>query len=87
LDIAATLEWSPRDVEEAGPEFVDAIMWCLRGVSRSGESDAKLEKWREELFLKVVEPLKYYYDQFDAVGSQGHCNGSKDHKIIIVIVI
>jgi hypothetical protein len=68
LDIAAALEWSPRAVEEAGPEFADAIMWCLRGVPGSGESDGKLEKWREELFLKVVEPLKYCYDQFNAVG-------------------
>jgi hypothetical protein len=68
LDIAAALEWSPRAVEEAGPEFADAIMWCLRGVPGSGESDGKLEKWREELFLKVVEPLKYCYDQFNAAG-------------------
>ncbi|KAE8440783.1 hypothetical protein EG329_006583 [Mollisiaceae sp. DMI_Dod_QoI] len=68
LDMAAALEWSPRVVEEAGPEFADAIMWCLRGVPGSGESDGKLEKWREELFLKVVEPLKYCYDQFSAVG-------------------
>jgi hypothetical protein len=67
LDIAAALEWSPRAVEEAGPEFADAIMWCLRFVPESGESDEKLGKWREELFLKVVEPLKYCYKQFTAV--------------------
>jgi len=30
--------------------------------------DGKLEKWREELFLKVVEPLKYCYDQLSVVG-------------------
>jgi hypothetical protein len=34
----------------------------------SGESDGMLDKWREELFLKVVEPLKYCYDQLNTVG-------------------
>jgi len=67
LDMVAALEWSPRAVEEAGPEFADAILWCLHNMPGSGESDWKLEKWREELFLKVVEPLKYCYDQFDVV--------------------
>jgi hypothetical protein len=36
----------------------------------SGESDGKLDKWREELFLKVVEPLKYCYNQLSAVGKR-----------------
>jgi hypothetical protein len=36
----------------------------------SGESDGKLDKWREELFLKVVEPLKYCYKQLSAVGKR-----------------
>jgi len=67
-DMAAALEWSPRVVEEAGPEFADAILWCLHNMPGSGESDQKLEKWREELFLKVVEPLKYCYDQFNTAG-------------------
>lgn len=65
LDMAAALEWSPRAVEEAGPEFADAILWCLHNMPGSGESDIKLEKRREELFVKVVEPLKYCCDQFD----------------------
>lgn len=67
LDMAAALEWSPRVVEEAGPEFADAISWCLHNMPGSGESDGKLDKWREELFLKVVEPLKYCYDQLTSV--------------------
>lgn len=65
LDMAAALEWSPRAVEEAGPEFADAILWCLHNMPGSGESDSKLEKRREELFVKVVEPLKYCCDQFN----------------------
>jgi hypothetical protein len=46
LDLAAALEWSPRAVEEAGPEFADAIQWCLYNMPGSGESDGKPEKWR-----------------------------------------
>jgi hypothetical protein len=68
LDMAAALEWSPRALEEGGPEFADAILWCLHNMPGSGELDGSLEKWREELYLKVVEPLKYCYDQFSAVG-------------------
>lgn len=67
LDMAAALEWSPRAVEEGGPEFADAILWCLHYMPGSGELDGSLENWREELYLKVVEPLKYCYDQFSAV--------------------
>jgi hypothetical protein len=68
LDTVAALEWSRRAVEEGGPEFANAILWCLHNMPGSGESDGKLDKWREELFLKVVEPLKYCYDQLNTVG-------------------
>lgn len=64
LDMAAALEWSLRAVEEAGPEFADAITWCLKNMPGSGESDSMVERWREELYQKVVEPLKYCHDQF-----------------------
>jgi hypothetical protein len=68
LDLAAVLEWSPRAVDEGGPEFADAILWCLHNMPGSGELDGNLEKGREELYLKVVLPLKYCYDQFRVVG-------------------
>ncbi|KAM3550099.1 hypothetical protein ARSEF4850_008513 [Beauveria asiatica] len=67
LDTAAALEWFQRVAEEAGPEFADAIDWCLKNMPGSGEFDGKLDRWREELFAKVVLPLKYCYDQFVAV--------------------
>lgn len=67
LDLAAALEWCLRAVEEAGPEFADAILWCLYNIPGNGEANGKLERWREELFVKVVEPLQYCYDQFRAV--------------------
>jgi hypothetical protein len=69
LDMAAALEWFPRAVEEAGPEFADAIEWCLKSMSGSGKSDGKLDRWRKELFEKVVLPLKYCHDQFIMVSS------------------
>jgi hypothetical protein len=70
LDMAAALEWSPRAVEEAGPEFADAILWCLRNMPGSGQTDDDgmlLGNWREELFVKVVQPLKACYDLFVSV--------------------
>jgi hypothetical protein len=44
LDLAAALEWSSRAVKEAGPDFADAIQWCLCNMSGSCESDRKLER-------------------------------------------
>jgi hypothetical protein len=67
LDLAAALEWCPRAAEEAGIEYADAITWCLYNAPGSGESDGKPGKWREELFVKVVEPIQYCHDQLKAV--------------------
>lgn len=69
IDRAAALEWFPRAEGEAGPEFADAIGWCLTCMPGSRESDDTLDKWREELFSKVVLPLKYCHDQFVATRS------------------
>ena len=69
LDLAAALEWSSRAAEEAGPEFADAIMWCLRNnndIPGRGETGTS-ENWREELYWKVVQPLKSCYDLFAGV--------------------
>ena len=69
LDLAAALEWSERAVEEAGPEFADAIMWCLHNnnnIPGRGEIGTS-ENWREELYWKVVQPLKSCYDLFAGV--------------------
>jgi hypothetical protein len=67
LDLAAALEWSSRAVGEAGPEYADAVAWCLRYRQGSGEADSKPGKWREELFVKVVEPLQYCHGQLKNV--------------------
>ena len=66
-----------RDVvEEAGPEYSDAVTWCLHNVPDSGDVEGKEERWREDMYVKVVEPLKYCRDQLVAVqkGLGGHDN-------------
>lgn len=50
LDYAAALKWSSEVGEEAGPEFAEAIDWCLR-VNISDES------WRREIWGRVIVPL------------------------------
>ena len=50
-------------VEEAGPEYADAVTWCLHNVPESGTE----ERWREDMFAGVVEKLKYCYDQLVGV--------------------
>jgi len=64
FDMAAALEWSAQVVEETGSECAQAVEWCLKNMPGSGNSDAMLDKWREELFEKVFVPLQYCCDQF-----------------------
>jgi len=64
FDMAAALEWSAQVAEEAGPEFAEAVEWCLKNMPGSGKSDGMPDKWRKELFEKVVVPLQYCCDQF-----------------------
>ena len=64
LDVAAALEWAGSVNDEAGPEYSDAVAWCLQ----SSVPNTKDDKWREELFAKVVEPLQYCYGQLNVRG-------------------
>ena len=57
LDLAAALEWSEQVNEEAGPEFANAISWCLR----SNCTNATNDEWRMELYENVVKPLHDCY--------------------------
>lgn len=68
LDLVAATEWCDRFAnEEAGPEFADAIEWCLRNPTYSKASaDKKDAGWREELYARVVEPLHYCHEQLTA---------------------
>jgi hypothetical protein len=57
LDYAAAMQWSKMVGEEAGPEFADAIDWCLRAKECSDGS------WRKDMWTKVVEPLLECHEQ------------------------
>lgn len=65
LDLVAAMEWCDKFAnEEAGPEFADAIEWCLRNPTYSKASAYKKDAgWREELYARVVEPLHYCHEQ------------------------
>ncbi|KAH7330211.1 hypothetical protein BKA65DRAFT_480368 [Rhexocercosporidium sp. MPI-PUGE-AT-0058] len=60
-------KWARDVVEEAGPEFHDAVTWCLHHTPESVGADGLEDKWREDMFVKVVEPLKNCHDQLIAV--------------------
>jgi hypothetical protein len=51
LDYAAAMQWSKLVSDEAGPEFADAIDWCLRAKEYPDRA------WRKDILTKVVEPL------------------------------
>lgn len=70
FNYAAATQWSRDVVEEAGPEYADAIAWCLHHTPESSGVEAKDEKWREDMFVKVVEPLKYCHDQLITIGGK-----------------
>ena len=59
LDLGVALEWSRSVGGEAGELYANAVQWCLKGQV-SGTKD---DKWREELFTNVVQPLQYCYEQ------------------------
>lgn len=67
LDLAAAMEWCSFANEEAGPEFADAIEWCLRNPTDTRASaDIDDANWREEFYARVVEPLRYCHEQMTA---------------------
>ncbi|TVY27490.1 hypothetical protein LHYA1_G003227 [Lachnellula hyalina] len=67
INYAVAIQWSRDVVEEAGPEYSDAVTWCLHNVPDSGDVEGKEERWREDMYVKVVEPLRYCHDQLLAV--------------------
>jgi len=54
FDVMTALQWQKDVVGEAGPDYADAVEWCLRGFNMSA-SDAS---WRREMLLNVVAPLE-----------------------------
>jgi hypothetical protein len=70
FNYTAAIQWSRDVVEEAGPEYADAITWCLHHTPESSGVEGNDEKWREDMFMKVVEPLKYCHDQLITIGGR-----------------
>ncbi|PVH87289.1 hypothetical protein DL98DRAFT_582001 [Cadophora sp. DSE1049] len=67
FNYAIAIQWARDVVEEAGPEFSDAVTWCLHHTPESIGADGLEDRWREDMFVKVVEPLKSCHDQLMAV--------------------
>lgn len=67
INYAVAIQWARDVVGEAGPEFSDAVTWCLHHTPESTGIDGLGDRWREDMFAKVVEPLKYCHDQLVAV--------------------
>ena len=58
----AATEWVRDCVDEAWPEYSDCVTWCLHYTLENNGTDVKEDRWREAMYVKVVEPLKYCYD-------------------------
>ncbi|KAF2401726.1 hypothetical protein EJ06DRAFT_528881 [Trichodelitschia bisporula] len=62
MDLAAALEWCNQEAaEEAGPDFADAVKWCLGQFGSASLDETK----RQELYEKVVKPLQFCHKQFE----------------------
>lgn len=67
LNYAAATQWARDVAEEAGPEYEDAVSWCLHNVPDSGNVKGKEDRWREDMYVNVVEKLKCCHDKLAAV--------------------
>lgn len=52
FDILAAREWQCHVNEEAGGDYAEAVSWCL-----GGNRIAPLERWRQEMLRRVIQPL------------------------------
>lgn len=62
FDLLAARNWQRQVLEEAGSDFAEAVGWCLGG-NRTTTS----ERWRQEMFLKVIERLQRCQDYLDTI--------------------
>lgn len=53
FDFMAAREWQLEVNEEAGPDFAEAVAWCL-----GGNRSTPPEVWRREMLQRVVRPLE-----------------------------
>jgi hypothetical protein len=75
LDHAAAVQWSQDVYEEAGPEFAEAIEWCLQVRGQNDES------WRKDIWTHVIFPLdncrKY-------ISQRPHSHTDERNRVLIV---
>jgi hypothetical protein len=57
FDLTAAYQWSKEVGEEAGPEFAEAIHWCLHARQLSDGN------WRKDIWTNVIVPLDSCYQQ------------------------
>ncbi|KAH8685345.1 hypothetical protein BGZ61DRAFT_58203 [Ilyonectria robusta] len=53
FDVMAARNWQCQVNEEAGPDYAEAVGWCLGG-NRSSQP----ERWRHDMLQKVIQPLQ-----------------------------
>jgi len=52
FDVAAARDWQCRVGDEAGPDYAEAVAWCLGGNRSSPD------RWREAMLGRVIRPLQ-----------------------------
>ncbi|KAI0965396.1 hypothetical protein F4678DRAFT_452917 [Xylaria arbuscula] len=58
FDLIAALEWLKEVNDEAGPDYSEAVEWCLAGCRTLPSNEA----WRKLMVEKVVAPLERCYN-------------------------
>ncbi|KAL7912179.1 hypothetical protein GGI35DRAFT_444598 [Trichoderma velutinum] len=59
FDAMAARDWQCEVIEEAGPDYAEAVAWCL-----GGNRSAPPEKWRQNMLRNVVIPLQRCQEYF-----------------------
>lgn len=53
INYAVAIQWAREVVEEAGPEYSDAVTSCLHHTPESSGAEGKDEKWRRICLLRL----------------------------------
>lgn len=57
-EMAAAVTWLNDVSGEAGPDYAEAISWCLTGI-RAIPTDT--QEWRKQMLLQVLKRLEKCY--------------------------
>ncbi|KAK1764491.1 hypothetical protein QBC33DRAFT_613156 [Phialemonium atrogriseum] len=66
FDVGAAREWQCHVNGEAGPDYAEAVGWCL-----GGNRAAPPDRWRQDMLRNVVQPLKRSCDYLTNGGAEG----------------